>query len=93
MKSKKGKVLFKVDEHPRDVKMEELNALKPVFVKDGLVTAGNASVRRMYCKKKISALCSDGSFVKFFNMLKWKITKRICVLLRASFYSKTVGSR
>lgn len=35
---------FKTDEHPRgDVTIESLNKLKPVFKKDGTVTAGNAS--------------------------------------------------
>jgi len=35
---------FKTDEHPRaDVTVESLNKLKPVFKKDGTVTAGNAS--------------------------------------------------
>lgn len=35
---------FKIDEHPRaDVTVESLGKLKPVFKKDGTVTAGNAS--------------------------------------------------
>ncbi len=35
---------FDVDEHPRhDVTLESLSKLKPVFKKDGTVTAGNAS--------------------------------------------------
>jgi len=35
---------FRVDEHPRrDTSLEKLLALKPVFKKDGTVTAGNAS--------------------------------------------------
>jgi len=36
---------FKVDEHPRMTSMEALSALPPAFVKDGTVTAGNASGR------------------------------------------------
>ncbi|MGO8990359.1 MAG: thiolase family protein [bacterium] len=36
---------FKVDEHPRTTSMEALSALPPAFVKDGTVTAGNASGR------------------------------------------------
>lgn len=41
---KKGDpVLFSVDEHPRLSSLEELGKLKPVFRKDGTVTAGNAS--------------------------------------------------
>jgi 3-oxoadipyl-CoA thiolase len=31
------------DEHPRKTSMEKLSALKPVFAKDGTVTAGNSS--------------------------------------------------
>jgi acetyl-CoA C-acetyltransferase len=41
---KKGKIIFEVDEGPRaDTSWEALARLKPVFAKDGLVTAGNAS--------------------------------------------------
>ena len=44
IKSKKSEVIFNQDEHPRDgISMEVLNKLKPVFQKDGTVTAGNAS--------------------------------------------------
>jgi 3-oxoadipyl-CoA thiolase len=31
------------DEHPRETSMEKLAALKPAFIKDGTVTAGNSS--------------------------------------------------
>jgi acetyl-CoA C-acetyltransferase len=41
---KKGPpLLFEVDEHPRETSMEKLAALKPAFLPDGTVTAGNAS--------------------------------------------------
>ena len=44
IKSKKSEVDFNEDEHPRDgISMEVLTKLKPVFQKDGTVTAGNAS--------------------------------------------------
>ena len=44
VKSRKGTVEFKVDEHARDdVSLEGLAKLKPAFNKDGTVTAGNAS--------------------------------------------------
>ncbi len=44
VKTKKGPVMFARDEHPRaDTSMESLSKLKPVFKKDGTVTAGNAS--------------------------------------------------
>jgi acetyl-CoA C-acetyltransferase len=42
--TRKGTVRFEVDEHVRgDVSLEQLVKMKPVFKKDGLVTAGNAS--------------------------------------------------
>jgi acetyl-CoA C-acetyltransferase len=44
LKSKKGTKVFEVDEFVRhDVQLDGLNQLKPVFKKDGTVTAGNAS--------------------------------------------------
>lgn len=44
VKTKKGTVVFDTDEHVRrDVSPEGLAKLKPVFQKDGTVTAGNAS--------------------------------------------------
>lgn len=44
MKGRKGEESFEVDEHPREVTIENLAKLPPVFKKEGLVTAGNASV-------------------------------------------------
>lgn len=42
--TKKGIKIFDTDEHPRQgLTMEDLAKLKPVFVKDGTVTAGNSS--------------------------------------------------
>jgi acetyl-CoA acyltransferase 2 len=35
--------VFDTDEHPRETTLESLASLKPVFKKDGLVTAGSAS--------------------------------------------------
>ena len=44
IKSKKNEFNFRIDEHPRKgVNLESLSRLKPVFKKDGTVTAGNAS--------------------------------------------------
>src|SRR6185312_5194916 len=44
IKTRKGPVQFAVDEHPRpQTTMETLAKLAPVFKKDGVVTAGNAS--------------------------------------------------
>ena len=44
IKSKKAEIDFNKDEHPREgINIEGLSRLKPVFQKDGTVTAGNAS--------------------------------------------------
>ena len=44
IKSKSTEVNFNKDEHPREgINLETLSRLKPVFKKDGTVTAGNAS--------------------------------------------------
>ena len=44
IKSSKAEIDFNKDEHPREgINMESLSRLKPVFKKDGTVTAGNAS--------------------------------------------------
>lgn len=45
VKTKKGSVEFKVDEHPRETTFEKLSQLKPVFKENGTVTAGNTSGR------------------------------------------------
>ena len=44
IKSRKAEIDFNKDEHPRDgINIDALKRLKPVFKKDGTVTAGNAS--------------------------------------------------
>ena len=43
VKVKRDMVEFKVDEHPKQTSAEALAGLRPVFKKDGTVTAGNAS--------------------------------------------------
>jgi acetyl-CoA C-acetyltransferase len=45
IKTKKGLKEFNVDEHPRETSLEKLASLKPVFKKNGTVTAGNSSGR------------------------------------------------
>lgn len=40
---KRDTVAFSVDEHPKATTLETLAGLRPVFLKDGSVTAGNAS--------------------------------------------------
>ncbi len=43
VKTRKGVVMFDTDEHPKPSTLASLAALRPVFKKDGSVTAGNAS--------------------------------------------------
>ena len=43
VKVKRDMVPFEVDEHPKPTTLEALAGLRPVFQKDGTVTAGNAS--------------------------------------------------
>jgi len=43
LKSRKGDQVFEVDERPMDTTVEKMGQLRPVFKKDGTVTAGNAS--------------------------------------------------
>jgi 3-oxoadipyl-CoA thiolase len=41
--NKTDKIIFEIDEHPRKSSLEKLSQLRPAFVKDGTVTAGNSS--------------------------------------------------
>ena len=41
--NKTEKIQFQIDEHPRKSSLEKLAQLKPAFMKDGTVTAGNSS--------------------------------------------------
>lgn len=41
--NKNDKLIFDTDEHPRKSSLEKLSQLRPAFVKDGTVTAGNSS--------------------------------------------------
>jgi acetyl-CoA C-acetyltransferase len=43
IRSRKGDVVFGIDERPMDTSMEKMAKLRPAFAKDGTVTAGNAS--------------------------------------------------
>lgn len=43
IKERKKTIVFDTDEHPRETSMELLAKLRPAFIKDGTVTAGNAS--------------------------------------------------
>ncbi len=44
LKGRKGDVVFDTDECPKDTPYEVLAAMKPAFKKDGVGTAGNASI-------------------------------------------------
>ncbi len=41
--NKTDKIIFDTDEHPRKSSLEKLSQLKPAFMKEGTVTAGNSS--------------------------------------------------
>ncbi len=43
MKTRQGEMIIDTDERPMDTNMEKMSRLRPVFMKDGSVTAGNAS--------------------------------------------------
>ena len=43
IKSRKGESIFDEDERPMDTNYDKMSKLRPVFKKDGTVTAGNAS--------------------------------------------------
>lgn len=43
VKTRKGTVIVDTDEHPRETSLAELSKLRPAFMKDGTVTAGNSS--------------------------------------------------
>ncbi len=45
LKTRKGTVEFKMDEHPRETTLEKLSSLKAVFKENGTVTVGNSSGR------------------------------------------------
>lgn len=62
LKSRKGTVSFARDEHPRpDTTLETLSTLPPVFKKDGVVTAGNASG---ICDGAAALLVADAAWAK-----------------------------
>lgn len=41
--NKTEQIIFEKDEHPRKTSLEKLSQLRPAFIKDGTVTAGNSS--------------------------------------------------
>ncbi len=59
VKKRREMVPFEVDEHPRtDADIEVMRKLRPVFKKDGLVTAGNASG---ICDGGAAVVIADGA--------------------------------
>lgn len=71
VKTKKGMIPFKVDEHPRETNMEKLSQLKPVFKENGTVTAGNTSGRNDGAG--VVLLMSDEAAERFGKKPKAKI--------------------
>ena len=62
VKTRKGAVTIAKDEHPRpETTMEALAKLPPVFKKDGVVTAGNASG---ICDGAAALVVADGGWAK-----------------------------
>ena len=53
------------DEHPRKTSLEKLSTLKPAFIKDGTVTAGNASGIN---DGAAAVLLASEEAVKLFNL-------------------------
>ena len=62
---KEEKIFFEKDEHPRKTSMEKLAALKPVFDKEGSVTAGNSSGINDGAS---ALLLADEAMVKKYNL-------------------------
>ncbi|HYF33296.1 MAG TPA: acetyl-CoA C-acyltransferase [Chitinophagaceae bacterium] len=60
---KNEKIFFDKDEHPRQTSLEKLAALKPAFIKDGTVTAGNAAGINDGAAAML--LASDGAVKKY----------------------------
>jgi acetyl-CoA acetyltransferase family protein len=61
LKTKKGELVFEVDEHPRETTVEKLGKLKPVFKPEGRVTAGSASG---ICDGAAALVVASGEAVK-----------------------------
>ena len=61
IKSRRGTKVVDTDEHPRPTTVEDLNKLRPVFKKDGLVTAGNASG---ICDGAASLVVADAAWAR-----------------------------
>ncbi len=62
---------FKVDEHPRMTSMEALSALPPAFIKEGTVTAGNASGRNDGAAFVLMMTMEKAKALGYKPMAKW----------------------
>ncbi len=62
---------FKVDEHPRETSMDALTKLPPAFIKDGTVTAGNASGRNDGAAFILMMLKEKAIELGYQPMAKW----------------------
>lgn len=69
---KTPEVVFKVDEHPRpDTLLENLAKLPPAFIKDGTVTAGNASGRNDGAAFVLMMTAEKAAELGYEPMAKW----------------------
>lgn len=69
---KTPEIVFKVDEHPRpDTTLEGLAKLPPAFVKDGTVTAGNASGRNDGGAMVLMMTAEKAKELGYTPMAKW----------------------
>jgi len=72
----KQTVLFSQDEHPRATTLEKLSALKPAFIKDGTVTAGNSSGINDGAS---ALLLASEEAVKLFNLQPIAMIKSLAI--------------
>jgi acetyl-CoA C-acetyltransferase len=72
----KTQIMFAQDEHPRATSLEKLAALKPAFIKDGTVTAGNSSGINDGAS---ALLLASEEAVKLFNLKPIAMIKSIAV--------------
>ncbi len=85
-KGKKESVLFETDEFPRrDATIEKLQVLKPAFMKDGTVTAGNSSGRNDGAS---ALLLASGQAAKKYGL---KPIARVIAYASAGVDPRTMG--
>ena len=72
----KATLSFTQDEHPRATSLEKLAALKPAFIKDGTVTAGNSSGINDGAS---ALLLASEEAVKLFNLQPIAMIKSIAI--------------